>query len=110
MALHPLAESLVVKADPVPDKYVTTGGMQLETAPNENSKLPLGTILEKGDGVRDDLKVGMRIFCRKYCFDDITVYDDEGRLIPNIVTIKQEDVIGYDDGKGGMNLPKEIDA
>lgn len=110
MALRPLADQLLVRADSLPTEYTTSEGVKLAVATDENATLPVGTVIDKGDHVSEVIEKGTRIFFRKYCPEVIFAYDDEGRLIPNLVIVKFEDVLGYDDGKGGQSLQKEKDA
>ena len=94
----------------MPEQYVTTEGVELALNPTEDSTLPVGTIVDKGKNISGDLPIGTRIIFRKYAPEKVFLYDDEGRLIPNMIVIKLEDVLGYDDGKGAQSLPKEKDA
>lgn len=111
MALRPLADNLLVRGDPKTDEYVTTEGKKLAVDIDPNAQLPVGTILAVGHNLDPNVfRVGTRIVYRQYCGEKVFLYDDEGRLIPNMLIVKFEDVLGYDDGDGKMSLPKEKDA
>lgn len=112
MALRPLADHLLVRGDPNSGEYVTKGGSKLSVDRDPNAQLPVGTIIRAGwiSRIFFGLVPGKRILYRQYCGEKCFLYDDVGRLLPNMLVVKREDVIGFDDGTGAESLPKENNA
>ena len=107
----PLEDFILVKADEAAQSKNLEGGKKIFLA-NNTEKPPMGTILRIGrmaQKTHPELKPNMRIVYQQYCGDEVWMYNALGNRIPNMITIRAEDIRGYDDGSGSEMLPPAVD-
>lgn len=88
--IQPMGKRVLVKSDEIEEK--TSGGLVLPPSASEDQKPETGVIVKLGEGKEDgkeisfDVKVGDRVYFKKYSPDEILL-DGEKYLLLNLEDI-----------------------
>lgn len=81
----PLGNRVLIQSDKIEEK--TKGGLVLPVNPNDEKRPETGTVVALGDGEKDgkkitfNLKVGDRVYFKKYSPEEVKIDDEEYLLI-----------------------------